>query len=87
MFSRWKMKLQRKRLAILTAIVCFMLLISAAYLASNNGVVKSDPETPDIPADPNGPLLVVPEYSIGTIGALGALIAAVVIFAVISKRK
>jgi hypothetical protein len=82
------MKLQRKRLAILISIVCFVLLLSAAYMASTNNFVKSDTEVPpEIPEDPSGPLLVVPEYSIGTIGALGALIAAVVIFTVISKRK
>jgi len=83
-----KMKLQRKRLAILVTIASFVLLLSAAYMASTNNLVKSDTEVPpEIPEDPNGPLFVVPEYSIGTIGALGALIAAVVVFAVISKRK
>ncbi|TRZ53363.1 MAG: hypothetical protein D4S01_01505 [Dehalococcoidia bacterium] len=82
------MKIARKKLAFLVAIVCLSLILTASYLFNQNNIAKSEPQPQsDFAEAPGGSLLVIPESSIGTLGILGALAGAFGMFVILKKRK
>jgi hypothetical protein len=80
-------------LLIMLALVCFILL--AVFFLTTPGSVPATSGTPsegnpsqeNDGADPKGPLLVVPENAIGTLGLMSALVFAFGIFVVAKRRK
>lgn len=82
------MKLNRKKVTFLVAIICLSLILGLSSLLNSNNIAKSEPlSQSDIAEAPSGSLLVVPESPIGTLGVLAVLGAAFGLFVTIKRRK
>jgi hypothetical protein len=82
------MKLSKKRM-LLIAFAAILMFIAAIYLTSYNDIAQStaDAPSPNSLENPEGFLFAVPESPVGTLGMIGALAAAFVMFTIIMKKR
>jgi hypothetical protein len=85
---------KKKKLLLPIAIICLIISITTIIALSNQpsgtiqntGQIDDTSKVPEPTKEPDGPLFVVPESSLGTLGLVSALMAAFGLFAIKNKK-
>jgi hypothetical protein len=85
---------KRKKIILSIAAICLIISVMVALSLSNqpSGTTKASDQTDNTSTEtepteePEGPLFVVPENTLGTLGLISALMTALGIFAIKNKK-